>query len=128
MAKKISNARNKSDAYRKLTGFLLFLGAGQFIIMVFIGEAICSNAVCSSSYKYGYNIADDAISNMGVGAVAGIFNISIIILGIVAVLGAYLLFKAYKGKAIMIGLILTGIGTIGVGKVKRSNSARSMLF
>jgi hypothetical membrane protein len=115
MAKKAPNARSRLDTYRKLAGLLLFLGAGQFIIAMFIGEAICSNAVCSSSYKYGYNIADDAISNLGVGAAAGIFNTSIIILGVAAVLGAYLLFKVYNGKVITLGLVLTGIGATGVG-------------
>lgn len=87
----------------KAAGLLLFVAAAQFFLFML---------VAASTYP-GYSISANYISDLGVGSTATIFNASIIVLGILTILGA--LFLRNHSKAILITMVLAGIGAIGVG-------------
>jgi hypothetical membrane protein len=90
----------------KIAGTLFFIAASQFIIGMMIAEARATSS---------YSIHANAISDLGVGPSADIFNSSIILLGLLILAGTYFLQRAYKFKPLTILLILTAIGAIGVG-------------
>ena len=89
----------------KIAGFLSFVGACQFIIIMLVSEAIYP----------GYSISKNMISDLGIGGTAGLFNSSIIFLGAMIILSA-ISFHSFHGRRIFtILMILTGAGAMGVG-------------
>ncbi len=56
----------------KISGLVLFAGAAQFFLLVLIAEALYPQ----------YSVANNYISDLGVGSTAYIFNTSIVLLGI----------------------------------------------
>ena len=65
---------------RSLLGALLFVGAAQFILMIVIAEA-----------RYpGYNVATNALSDLGVGQTALLYNASTAVFGAFAFIGSLL--------------------------------------
>jgi hypothetical membrane protein len=87
----------------KISGLVLFAGAAQFFLLVLIAEAL---------YPH-YSVANNYISDLGVGSTAYIFNTSIVLLGIAIIISAAFLLKF--SKPLRIVLILAGIGAMGVG-------------
>ncbi len=87
----------------KLAGILIFIGAAQFLIFMQISEFIYPK----------YSVANNYISDLGVGPSAAIFNSSIVILGLLGLIAALLLYKIDKVFSIL--LFLASIGAIGVG-------------
>jgi hypothetical membrane protein len=87
----------------KVSGLVLFAGTAQFFLFVLIAEAIYPN----------YSVANNYISDLGVGSTAYIFNTSIIILGIAIIITGVFLEKF--STPLRIVLILAGIGAMGVG-------------
>lgn len=108
---------------RTLAGLLVFVAAAQFFIGMLVAEAVYP----------GYSISDNYISDLGAtctetGCViqepaATIFNSSVILLGALAVIGAYLFSRASHGKVLPILLLLTGIGAMGVGLLPETAGA-----
>jgi hypothetical membrane protein len=90
---------------RKLTGLLVFLGTGQFMVGLMIAAVLTP----------GYDIANETISSLGVQEAALWFNGSIIILGIFVLAAAYFIRTVFGSLVVMILLALAGIGLIGVG-------------
>jgi hypothetical membrane protein len=89
----------------KVAGALFFIAASQFVLALIIAEA---------SYS-GYNISSNYISDLGVGRSSMIFNSSVFLLGLLVMIGAYFLQRAFDFKALTVLLVLTAIGAIGVG-------------
>lgn len=89
----------------RLAGLLSFVGASQFLIIMLICEAIYP----------GYSISKNMISDLGVGSTAGLFNSSIILLGLLIILSAISFHSFHKNKIFTILMILTGTGAMGVG-------------
>lgn len=101
---------------RVLAGIVFFVATAQFFVGMLIAEALYP----------GYSISGNYISDLGatctdtMGCVihqptANIFNGSIILLGLLAIFGAYLLWRASMGLILSILVALLGVGTIGVG-------------
>jgi hypothetical membrane protein len=86
-------------------GTLLFLGAAQFILALVVAEAIYP----------GYNVARNYISDLGVGPAAGIFNISIVLLGAAGILASYLIQRASHQSIPPALFLIAGAGAVGVG-------------
>ncbi|MFH2105978.1 MAG: DUF998 domain-containing protein [Candidatus Micrarchaeota archaeon] len=84
-------------------GMLLMVGGMQFILAMVIAESLYP----------GYSIANDYISDLGVGPSALIFNASIIIFGSCVVYAAYLFSRSFSKFSMV--LIASGLGAIGVG-------------
>ena len=95
--------RISENSGMKISGLVLFAGVAQFFIFVLIAEAIYPN----------YSVANNYISDLGVGSTAYIFNTSIILLGIAIIVSGIFLEKF--SKPLRIVLILAGIGAMGVG-------------
>jgi len=87
----------------KISSLVLFAGAAQFFLLVLIAEVLYPN----------YSVANNYISDLGVGSTAYIFNTSIILLGISIIVSSIFL-KTFS-KPLRIVLILAGIGAMGVG-------------
>jgi len=93
------------DEYGKLAGLLLFIGTVQFPIALIIAEALYP----------GYSVADNYISDLGVGPSALVFNSSVFMLGVLIVCGACLIQRSFHSRLFVVLLILAGVGTMGVG-------------
>lgn len=87
----------------KLGSILLFIGISQFIFFLHISEFLYPR----------YSVSNNYISDLGVGPVSHIFNSSIIILGILGVIGSYLLIRYDKIFSIL--LMISSLGAAGVG-------------
>jgi hypothetical membrane protein len=90
---------------KRFAGLLSFVGASQFLILMLICEALYP----------GYSISENMISDLGIGSTAGLFNSSIIVLGLLIILSAIAFHSFHKNKIFTALLILTGIGAMGVG-------------
>ena len=94
------------DLDNKTAGAILFIGAIQFIIVGLV--------IAEASYP-NYSVADNYISDLGVGPSAFIFNTSVFILGILVIVGSYFVHKTYHRTLFTILLTITGVGAAGVG-------------
>jgi hypothetical membrane protein len=97
-------------------GAVIFVGAVQFGFGMLLAEI----------YYPGYNVSTNAISDLGATCTssgscviqqpsATIFDASIILLGLLVLLGAYFLQRAYHWKPASAMIVLMGIGALGVG-------------
>lgn len=95
-----------SMMYKKktLAGMLIFLGAAVFLLGVTIAEGL-----------YPHYSLTQAISDLGVGATALIFNASIAIFGILVMAGVLLLSREGMDKTFSGLLALTGTGALCTG-------------
>lgn len=114
----------------QVAGMLLFIGAVQFIIGMNLAEFLYP----------GYNVSRNYISDLGATCrttcvtyqpSAYIFDTSIIILGILILIGSYFIWRSDKYLTVL--LSLTGIGAIGAGLFSETNmiihiTAASMAF
>jgi hypothetical membrane protein len=89
----------------RIAGILFFIAATQFVLCLIIAEALYP----------GYSISDNYISDLGVGPSSLVFNSSIFLLGLLAVIGAYFLPRTINFRALTILLVLMGIGAMGAG-------------
>jgi hypothetical membrane protein len=89
----------------KVAGALLFIAATQFVFGLIVSEALYS----------GYSIADNYISDLGVGPSAMYFNSSVFLMGLLMIIGAYFLQRAFDFKILTVLLVLTAVGAMGVG-------------
>jgi hypothetical membrane protein len=100
--------------YEKIFGALLFVGTVQFVILMNVAEQLYP----------GYSVSMNYISDLGatcrqvcqiVQPTATIFNSSIMLLGLLLIIGAYCVRRSFKRGPLTVLLILTGIGALGVG-------------
>ncbi len=89
----------------KVAGALFFIAVTQFVLGLIVSEALFS----------GYSISGNYISDLGVGSSSMIFNSSVFLLGLLMVIGAYFLQRAFDFKILTVLLVLTAIGAMGVG-------------
>jgi hypothetical membrane protein len=88
---------------RSILGALLFVGAAQFILMIVIAEA-----------RYpGYNVATNALSDLGVGQTALLYNASTAVFGAFVLIGS-LLGRRTLGTGLTITLAAAGACAVGV--------------
>ena len=95
--------------YRTTAGALMLIGAAQFLIGITISEALYP----------GYSVYGNAISNLGVGATAWLFNSSAMLFGAMAVIAGFLILKAFDDKVVAAFLAISGLGIIFVGLVSQ---------
>jgi len=96
-------------------GLSLFIGAVQFGVGLILAEI----------YYPGYSVANNYVSDLGATCVKGgctiyqptsnIFNLSIIILGLLVISTAYYLQKSFAWKPATGLVTIAGIGALGVG-------------
>ena len=96
-------------------GMAIFLGSAQFSICLVLAEIAFPN----------YNVSTNYISDLGafcpstgpciIEPSANIFNGSIILLGLLILLGAYYLRRAFHSTPAAVVVALAGVGAMGVG-------------
>ncbi len=88
----------------RISGYLASIGTLQFIIAMTVAESLYP----------GYSVHQNYISDLGVGPTAPIFNVSIVIFGILALIAGVLLLRELR-MPFTVAMILAGLGAIGVG-------------
>jgi hypothetical membrane protein len=112
-------------------GTAIFIGAVQFSIALILAEI----------YYPGYNVSSNYISDLGatcpgsltVGCVINqptsmIFNSSIILLGLLILVGAYFLHRAFRDRPATVMIALAGIGALGVGLFPETTGVWHSIF
>jgi hypothetical membrane protein len=89
----------------KVAGALLFIAGVQCVMGIIIAEALYP----------GYSTSQNYISDLGVGPSALIFNSSVFLLGLIAVVGVYFFQRALGSRLLSLLLAITGFGAMGVG-------------
>jgi hypothetical membrane protein len=89
----------------KLAGMLVFIGVTQFVVGMIVSEALFPRYSTSGNY----------ISDLGVGPSALIWNSSVFLLGLLLLVGAYFLHRAFRFELFTVMIVLTGVGAMGVG-------------
>jgi hypothetical membrane protein len=89
----------------KVAGALIFIAVTQFAIGMIVSEALYPN----------YSVSDNYISDLGVGPSSMIFNSSVFLMGLLLIVGAYFLQRAFRFEMLTVMLVLTAIGAMGVG-------------
>jgi hypothetical membrane protein len=109
------------------SGVAIFVGAVQFGVLLIVSEIIYSNGTNSFGHGYGYaySVATNYVSDLGAncpssGACyippsAWLFDTSIALLGLLLILGAFLLHRAFKWMPATVLVALAGVGALGVG-------------
>ena len=100
----------------KISGSLLFIGGTQFILGIILSETLYP----------GYNTSLQTISSLGVGPSAVVFNTSILLLGIMGLIGVFFYHQIYKLNLFSALLGLAYIGAIGVGIFTEAPSTFSL--
>jgi hypothetical membrane protein len=88
-----------------LAGTLLYVGGIQWLLGILLAE----------SWYPGYSSRIDYVSDLGVGPVALIYNVSVFLLGLCMFLGAPLMMKSFENRVHTALLAISGIGAMGVG-------------
>jgi hypothetical membrane protein len=89
----------------KVAGALIFVAVTQFVLGVIVSEALYS----------GYSISENYVSDLGVGSSSIIFNSSVFLMGLLLIIGAYFLHRAFDFTMLTVTFVLMAIGSIGVG-------------
>jgi hypothetical membrane protein len=89
----------------KVAGALFLIAVTQFVLGLIVSEALYSR----------YSISDNYISDLGVGSSSMIFNSSVFLMGLLLIIGAYFLQRAFNFELLTVLLVLTAIGAMGVG-------------
>ncbi len=103
---------------RALGGLLLVVAGVQFLLAMLVAEGM----------RPAYSISADAISDLGVGSTALLFNTSVALLGILILLFVYLYHGVHRKLWITIPYLIAGIGPIGVGLFPETTGAPHALF
>jgi hypothetical membrane protein len=105
--------------YILLYWLLFTLSSAQFLLVMMLGAAIAPE----------YSLHDNAISDLGViPETALLFNASIILFGLLMILGAYLYHPLHAKPLITSVIIIAGIGSIGVGLFPLNNLGIHTIF
>ncbi len=89
----------------RTAGALLLIGAAQFLLGLVVAEALYP----------GYSLADNYISDLGVGPSSAVFNTSVFLLGALALAGVISLRKSYGFGKVNAFLLLMAVSSMGVG-------------
>jgi hypothetical membrane protein len=89
----------------RIAGVLFLVASVQFILGLVVAEALYS----------GYSVADNYISDLGVGSSSMVFNSSAFLFGLLSIIGAYFLPRTVDFRGLTVLLILMAIGAMGVG-------------
>jgi hypothetical membrane protein len=89
----------------RIAGVLFLVASTQFILGLVVAEALYS----------GYSVADNYISDLGVGSSSMAFNSSAFLFGLLSIIGACFLPRTVDFRGLTVLLILMAIGAMGVG-------------
>ncbi|MFX1580048.1 MAG: DUF998 domain-containing protein [Promethearchaeota archaeon] len=88
-----------------VSGSLFLVGGVQWFLGILAAE----------SWYDGYSSRIDYVSELGIGPTALIYNLSVFLLGVFMVVGAFFLYKSSEKRLLPSLLTISGIGAMGVG-------------
>ncbi|MGI0134947.1 MAG: DUF998 domain-containing protein, partial [Candidatus Micrarchaeaceae archaeon] len=88
----------------KLAGILAIIAVIAIVVPVLVAQHLYPN----------YSLANNYISDLGVGSTAPIFNTAIVVSGLLLLASSYFMVRA-RHAYIALAFALTGIGSMGVG-------------
>jgi hypothetical membrane protein len=110
------------------SGVAIFVGAVQFGVFLIVSEVVYSaNGTNSFGYLYGYaySVSSNYVSDLGANCPSSgacyippsalLFDSSIALMGILILVGAYFLHRAFRWTPATVLIALAGIGALGVG-------------
>jgi hypothetical membrane protein len=89
----------------RIAGVLFLVASAQFMLGLVAAEALYPD----------YSVANNYISDLGVGPSSMIFNSSAFLFGLLSIIGAYFLPRTTDFRGLTVLLILMAIGSMGVG-------------
>jgi hypothetical membrane protein len=89
----------------KIAGVLFFIAASQFILGLIVAEALYP----------GYSTSTNYISDLGIGPSSTIFNVSVFLIGLLAIIGTYFLQRAFHLTMVTILLTIAALAAMNVG-------------
>ena len=103
----VQNENKQETGYYKVAGIILFIGCLQYLLAVTLAE----------THFPGYSIAKTSLSALGghTSPLAIIFNISMLLFGILCLTAAYLIIKSDGSHIFSVCLAISSAGAIGVG-------------
>jgi len=119
--KRTHTARRPIDITRDqvTAGFLLFVLAAQFMTVIMLAASMVS--------RYDYQGA--AISELGVTPeTAGLFNLSLIVVGVLNILGGMVFRAAHRRASLLTIYVLAGLGAVGAGLFSMDTGAPHSIF
>jgi len=116
---RVGAAAPAAEARLRLTGILLFILAAQFMTVIMLGASMAP----------GYDVNGGAISDLGViGETALLFNVSLVIVGVLNVAAGLLLYRATGRRSILAVFAVAGLGALGAGLVSLDLSGLHGIF
>jgi hypothetical membrane protein len=89
----------------KIAGVLFFIASTQFILGLIVAEALYP----------GYSISHNYISDLGIGPSAMVFNVSVFLLGLLAIIGTYFFHRVYHLTIVTILISIAALAAMNVG-------------
>ncbi len=106
-------------ADRRVAGVVLFVLAAQFVTVLMIAPSMAP----------GYDIRGGAISDLGaIAETALLFNASLVAVGVLNIVGGWLLLRTFQRPWILPLFVVAGAGAIGAGIVPLGSSGPHGLF
>ena len=123
-------------------GIAIFVGAVQFSISLILSEIVYSTSGplntsgSGNTTGYIYSVSNNYVSDQGANCrttctavpSAYLFDISIALLGVLILVGAYYLNRAYHWKPATVMIALAGVGALGVGLFPETTGIWHSLF
>ena len=104
---------------QRLAGVLFALLAAQFMIVIMLASAMAP----------GYDFNSAAISDLGVVAeTALLFNASLVVVGVLNVLGGIFFFRTHGKRWLLAVFVLAGVGAVGAGVFPLDTGGAHSLF
>lgn len=115
----IPQSRAAARTGLRLAGLFLFLLAAQFMTVIMLAAGIAP----------GYDIQGGAISDLGtIPETAALFNVSLVVVGVLNIAGGLLLFRAADRGWIIPVFAIAGLGAAGAGLFPLNTSELHGLF
>jgi hypothetical membrane protein len=103
----------------RLAGVALFVLAAQFMTVIMLAASIAP----------GYDFGAAAISDLGViPETALLFNISLLAVGVLSILGGYLFYRSHRTAWVLALYVIAGIGAAGAGAIPLGTSGLHSVF
>jgi hypothetical membrane protein len=115
----LEHSAEATHADRWGAGLSLFLLAAQFMTVIMLAASIAP----------GYDFTGGAISDLGVvPETAVLFNVSLVAVGILNIVGGYLFYRTHHRAGILAIYVLAGLGAVGAGLVPLDRSDLHGIF
>lgn len=110
--------KNKSSDWEKIAGMLIIIASIELVAFILIAQHLYPN----------YSLANNYISDLGVGSTAPIFNSAVSLFGLIIIAASALIWKGGRHRYAAIMFFLSGIGGLGVGLFPETTGIYHLAF